>query len=456
VIVARSQLRLHERRAGRPPIRRRGTVLIVAMVVIFALVGFVLTMGGSMRVETMASANQAASLEARAIARGAEQYVIGMLTNTTDGSELMDESLFEAVPVGTGYFWIVRPDYGDEQLPVFGLVDESSKIDLNTMSLERLELLEGMDEALAAAIVDWRDEDQDTTAYGAETSDYASLPEGYRAKNAPFETVEELLLVKGMTRQLLYGERTRIPLGVTESFRSNSRLDGQAYERRGLFDYFTVWSAEPAAAWDRTERISVNDNNRRTDLENLISEKVGRSVDLPPANQSSNGILHFARRVDLKANELEMVEDYLTAPIPNINGLPGPRRININFAPREVLMTMTESGEISESDIDAILAARPAAVASNPTSLAWVLDVFPTDDDVIEELSQMVTARGAKYSADIVAASGNGRGFCRVRIVVDLSGTTPRIVYRRDLTDLGWPLEAEILEALRAGERFDE
>jgi general secretion pathway protein K len=33
-----------------------------------------------------------------------------------------------------------------------------------------------------------------------------SLPNPYEAKNADFETLEELLLVKGMTREILYGK----------------------------------------------------------------------------------------------------------------------------------------------------------------------------------------------------------------------------------------------------------
>lgn len=51
----------------------------------------------------------------------------------------------------------------------------------------------------------------------------------------------------------------------------------------------------------------------------------------------------------------------------------------------------------------------------------------------------------------------NGRGFCRLRVVLDVSptiadnATLPEIVYIQDLTALGWPLDMEILDQLRAG-----
>jgi hypothetical protein len=75
-------------------------------------------------------------------------------------------------------------------------------------------------------------------------------------------------------------------------------------------------------------------------------------------------------------------------------------------------------------------------------------------------LGNQITGRGGQYSADIVAVSGDGRAFKRVRIVADATGggttATPRILYRRDLTDQGWPLDRAILESLRGGGSIQE
>lgn len=63
---------------------------------------------------------------------------------------------------------------------------------------------------IAAAVVDWIDKDDETTALesggmGAETKDYLSLDPPYPCHNEPIEFIEELLLVKGVTRELFYG-----------------------------------------------------------------------------------------------------------------------------------------------------------------------------------------------------------------------------------------------------------
>jgi hypothetical protein len=67
-----------------------------------------------------------------------------------------------------------------------------------------------------------------------------------------------------------------------------------------------------------------------------------------------------------------------------------------------------------------------------------------------------VTGRGWQYTADIVAVSGDGRAFRRVRYIIDISGGSPRVVHRLDLTHCGWPLDPTILDLLRAGERIED
>ena len=90
-----------------------------------------------------------------------------------------------------------------------GLADEDGQINLNTASLEVLQNLlgqvgvpEGQLQAIAAAIVDWRDADDIASPQGAEGSYYRNLEAAYDAKDGPFESVEELLLVRGVTPAL--------------------------------------------------------------------------------------------------------------------------------------------------------------------------------------------------------------------------------------------------------------
>lgn len=58
---------------------------------------------------------------------------------------------------------------------------------------------------LIDAIKDWIDADNEVTGAGAEAPFYAALAQPYAVKNAPLDCIEELLMVKGMTRELFYG-----------------------------------------------------------------------------------------------------------------------------------------------------------------------------------------------------------------------------------------------------------
>ena len=57
------------------------------------------------------------------------------------------------------------------------------------------------------ALIDWIDsgDGDGEEEYGAEDSYYQSLDPPYSCKNGPVESIEELLLVKGFSRELLYG-----------------------------------------------------------------------------------------------------------------------------------------------------------------------------------------------------------------------------------------------------------
>jgi general secretion pathway protein K len=92
------------------------------------------------------------------------------------------------------------------------IFDESGKIDLNSSPENLLRNLvnslgvEGAElDTIVDCIQDWRDKDDFVRLHGAESDYYLSLPNPYKAKNAAFDTLEELLMVKGVTRELCFG-----------------------------------------------------------------------------------------------------------------------------------------------------------------------------------------------------------------------------------------------------------
>ncbi|MFZ7126507.1 MAG: general secretion pathway protein GspK [Desulfobacterales bacterium] len=90
--------------------------------------------------------------------------------------------------------------------------NSAGKINLNTadtpllrLMLSGLELDEDRVDTIVDSIMDWRDDDEFHRLNGAESDYYQSLPDPYRSKNAEFDSVEELMLVKGVTPELFHG-----------------------------------------------------------------------------------------------------------------------------------------------------------------------------------------------------------------------------------------------------------
>ena len=113
---------------------------------------------------------------------------------------------FRDVALGRGQFRVFRPGRADEGGGViYGVSDEESRLNVNYASADQLTGIYGMTPEVVAAISDWRDADNAVTPGGAEAEYYASLQPPYLQRNGPFQTVRELLMVRGISRELLLG-----------------------------------------------------------------------------------------------------------------------------------------------------------------------------------------------------------------------------------------------------------
>jgi type II secretory pathway component PulK len=135
------------------------------------------------------------------------------------------------------------------------------------------------------------------------------------------------------------------------------------------------------------------------------------------------------------------IYNYLTC----YNGTQG---ININTASDTVMMAVLG---LTQAQAEEIVTER--AGQDNTTS-TWVTSIIGQATYTQLKNLKLIVGSSQKYSADIVAVSGDGRSFKRVRIVVDDSVTPAKIIYRKDLTSYGWPLTDDIRQQLRAGQRL--
>lgn len=89
--------------------------------------------------------------------------------------------------------------------------NESGKININgaqerllRMMVEAFDLEAQQKDIIVDSILDWRDENNLHRLNGAEDDYYNSLPEPYDCKDGYFDTVEELMMVRGITKEIFY------------------------------------------------------------------------------------------------------------------------------------------------------------------------------------------------------------------------------------------------------------
>ncbi|QTA80617.1 Type II secretion system protein, protein K [Desulfonema limicola] len=107
-------------------------------------------------------------------------------------------------------------DFGEGAFQV-KISNESGKININRadrnlmiLLLNKFELDDKDKNTIIDSILDWRDKDDLHRLNGAENAYYQSLAQPYNAKNNDFDSIEELLLVKGISPEIFKGMRSMV------------------------------------------------------------------------------------------------------------------------------------------------------------------------------------------------------------------------------------------------------
>jgi len=426
------------------PAKASGSVLIIVLWVAFGLVSLTLYFAHSMSLELRAADNRVAGAEAEQAIAGAARYVSNILANAPEPGTLPDTNTyrFAAAPVAEATFWLIGRGDGQSSLdqPGFGLVDEASKLNLNTATLAMLETLPRMTPELAAAIVDWRDADENMTPGGAESQTYLRLNPPYRCKNANFESIEELRLVYGATLDILYGEDVNRS-GALDPNENDGDLSppGDNQDGRldpGVLEYVTVYTREPNRTTNGMPRVDVSNLRNPARSSQLLSllqnagvantNQVLSLTRTPPVTS----LLEFYIRSRMSADDFAKIESDIT--VTTNQYIPG--LVNVNTASAAVLACIPGIGPDKAPSLVGYRQARAGA----GTSVAWVKEVL--DQPSALRAGRFLTGKSYQFTADIAAVGHYGRGYRRVQYVFDTSEGAPKIVYRQDLTHMGWAL----------------
>ncbi len=190
---------------------------------------------------------------------------------------------FRDIPFARGSFRVGHGAGQDEGSTwTYGIRDEEARLNINTSSKEELAKLPGSSESLAAAIVDFRDENEEVTPGGAEADTYATLSPPYLPRNQAFESVDELRFVYGMTPDLFLGEdaNRNMTLDPEENDGEFSKpMDNQDGRLDfGWSEWVTVTSSMANTSASGDKRISIQEAD-----ESELSMIDGISTDLAKA-----------------------------------------------------------------------------------------------------------------------------------------------------------------------------
>lgn len=217
----------------------RGAALLAVLWLSAALGAIALSLADTVRGEAERSATAVDGLRARQLAEGSLRRAILYMDW---GRKHPDNPRFKPP---TPFFAFEFP----EGEAVVAVIPETAKLNINTATPEdlfRLLINLGVDpprsQDTVAAIMDWRTPAPDATVFDAF---YQSLQPAYLAPHAPFQEIEELLSVKGITPELFYGTWQPAPEGAPQHLlpRNGLRDCLSVFGSAGQFD---VNSAAPA------------------------------------------------------------------------------------------------------------------------------------------------------------------------------------------------------------------
>jgi DNA uptake protein ComE-like DNA-binding protein len=439
----------------------RGFVLIVVLwvMVVLGLIG--LAFHGTTRLNTHMTRNLLETTRAGALADSGIQRAIAALRqdedqNTYDSLKdiwINNEAAFGEVEIAQGFFSLIYDDLETDDHLTYGCIDEESKLNLNTATEEMLRALPGINQGRAAAILDWRDEDDQPRPQGAEDGYYLSLPRPYKARNGSFETLEELLMVRGINDKIFYGEDLNRN-GVLDRIENdgsthfpNDNEDGIL--DRGISRYLTVYSYEKNVDGDGEKRLNINKAS-----EDEFKQRLGSYL----SDDEIKGIIQY-RKDSGEGSAFNTIGDLLDAKVGDATGerrgrrsegsgkkilteekfkqicdsitvngndvIPG--RINVNTAPEVVLKAVFrgKDGTLAKQIISRRTSEGPFE------NLGGLLDVKGLDTSTFKRVCPFLCVRSNVFSVRSVGYQLNSRAMVVVEAVVDRGSTPYRIRYYR-------------------------
>jgi len=197
---------------------KKGVMLAIVLVVLMILSIFGVYIGKGVRQKIILVKRLSERSNLRLIAQAGVNKAIVNLSQDTSLSQdsftescFNDETRYKDIKIGLGSFDLCyNYNRSGVKVQICGIIDEARKINLNKADRNTLKRLfikalsfdELKAQGLVASIIDFRDPDSTLSipTGSAEDAYYRNLKEPYDCKDSDFEVIDEILLVKGMSR----------------------------------------------------------------------------------------------------------------------------------------------------------------------------------------------------------------------------------------------------------------
>ena len=437
---------------------RRGSVYLVALLIVVVVSGIALVMARAVAVQLRAADRAVARSQCQAAAQGVLRAILSDLTASL--AEGGTPALRTVNPAGEQLgdclvFVIGRDPAG--HAATFGLVADAGRIGVNSLADPTvpdalrtaegaaLAALPGMTPAIVAALRDWSDgDDVPDRDGGAERTDgaYLGATVPYGPRNAPMESLDEVRLVRDVTDALFFGgDRNR-----------NGRLDPGETDGdggvplTGLQDVLALESREPSIAGDGTVRVPIIGGERKRLNPALSSQLVEwcgaqRGAILWRALQEADGAAPFTSRLELLASIADVATDDEVARLAtHLIGPEGRLGLVDAWSCPDVLLTHLVGAPLAET----LAKARPT---EPPTTPGWLVRALGREQ--ARKYGHLLTSGSYRFHADLLAVRLDGAGWVRLDAAIDCSGGSPVLAGLRPADGAGWPLPWCSPEALR-------
>ena len=412
-------------------VNKKGLVLVTVLWVVVVLMVIVAVLGRKSRLDTKVCLARIEGTRCKWASRAGIEKAIGLLNEDTRESDCLTD------------LWSDNDeDFNDILLErcrfTVRVTDEASKLNINVATKGQLLELPEMLEEIADAIIDWRDQDDTPSEGGAEGGYYENLPFGYMARNGPLRTIRELLLVKDVTEEMLYGEDTnfndQLDYNEQDGEESPPNDDGDSELDKGWIAYLTCYSYDNNKDAEGNQRTNINNANESqlTSSLNISSSQASWIVQNRSYQSIGDLINGNSPKTPQGSGEMDLqtfsnIADKITVD----DNEKAPGKVNINTASEIVLRALLGGGDSAEQLAENIVAYRETLLYGMQ-SITEVMQVPSMTIDNFKNLAGSIATRSDVFTIRCVAtADRNGKNGAtqETEAVMDRSSSPCKVLY---------------------------